>query len=40
MTNILKENLQYATGLFVDKTGDTFDTTTTSETTNSGLGDT
>ena len=40
MTNVLKENLQYTTSLFVDKPRDTLDTTTTSKTANSGLGDT
>ena len=35
VTHILQENLQNATSLFVDKTRDTLDTTTTSKTTNS-----
>ena len=38
--DILEENLQDATGLFVDEAGDTLYTTTTSQTTDSGLGDT
>ena len=38
--DILKEDLEHTTGLFVDETGDTLDTTTTSETADSGLGDT
>ena len=37
--DILKEDLQDTTGLFVDKTRDTLDTTTTGETTDGGLGD-
>lgn len=37
---ILKEDLENTSGLLVDETGDTLDTTTTSEATNSGLGDT
>jgi hypothetical protein len=37
--DILKEYLENTTSLFVDKTGDTLDSTTTGETTNSGLGD-
>ena len=40
MTNVLEENFQYTTGLFIDKPRDTLDTTTTGKTTNSGLGDT
>jgi hypothetical protein len=36
----LKEGLEDTTGLLVDHGRDTLDTTTTSETTNSGLGDT
>ena len=38
--NVLKENLQDTTSLFVDKTRDTLDTTTTGETTDSRLRDT
>jgi len=38
--NVLQEDLQYATSLLVDEARDTFDTTTTSETTDSGFGDT
>ena len=38
--DVLKEDLEDTTGLFVDETGDTLDTTTTSETADSGLGDT
>lgn len=34
VTHVLKENLQNPTGLLIDKTRDTLDTTTTSETTN------
>ena len=33
--DVLEEDLENATGLFVDKARDTLDTTTTSETTNS-----
>lgn len=38
--DVLKEDLKDTTSLFVDETGDTLDTTTTSETADSGLGDT
>ena len=38
--DVLKEDLEDTTGLFVDEAGDTFDTTTTRETANGGLGDT
>ena len=38
--NVLKEDLEDTTGLLVDETGDTLHTTTTSETADSGLGDT
>ena len=38
--NVLKENLQDATGLFVDQAGNTFDTATTSKAPNGRLGDT
>ena len=37
--DVLKEDLEDTTSLFVDETGDTLDTATTSETTDSGLGD-
>ena len=37
---ILKENLKNSTGLLVDQSGDTLDTTTASQTADSGLGDT
>jgi hypothetical protein len=37
--DVLKEYLEYTTSLFVDKTGDTLDSTTTGETTDGGLGD-
>ena len=36
----LEEDLQHTTGLFVDQARNTLDTTTTRETTDSGLGDT
>ena len=38
--DILKEDLEDATGLFIDEAGDTLDTTTASETANGRLGDT
>ena len=38
--DVLKEDLEDTTGLFVDEAGDTLDTTTTSQATNSRLGDT
>ena len=38
--DVLKENLQNTTGLLVDEAGDTLDSTTTSQTTDGGLGDT
>ena len=38
--NIFQEYLQYTSGLFIDKSRDTFDTTTSCKTTDSGLGDT
>ena len=38
--DVLKEDLEHTSRLFVDETGDTLDTTTTSETADSGLGDT
>ena len=37
--DVLEENLEDTTGLFVDETRDALDTTTTGETTDSGLGD-
>jgi hypothetical protein len=37
--NILKKDLENSTSLFVNETRNTLDTTTTSETTDSGLGD-
>ena len=38
--DVFKKDLEDATGFFVDETGDTLYTTTTSETTNGGFGDT
>jgi hypothetical protein len=38
--HVLKKDLEDTTGLFVDETRDTLDTTTTCETTDSGLGNT
>ena len=38
--DVLEEHLQDTTGLFVDQAGDTLDTTTASQTADSGLGDT
>jgi len=38
--DVLEENLEDTTGLFVDETGNALDTTTTSETANGGLGNT
>ena len=38
--DVLKEDLEDTTGLFIDETGDTFDTSTTSQTTDGRLGDT
>ena len=38
--DVLEEHLQDTTGLLVDKSGDTLDTTTASQTADSGLGDT
>jgi hypothetical protein len=38
--DVLKEDLEDTTGLFVDQSGDTLDTTTTRKTTDSGLGNT
>ena len=37
--DVLEEDLENTSGLFVDETGDTLDTATTSETTDGGLGD-
>lgn len=39
-THILKESLEDTTSFLVDQARDTLDTTTTSQTANSGLGDT
>ena len=36
--DVFKEDLEDTTGLFVDQSRDTLDTTTTSETTDGGLG--
>jgi len=36
--DVLQKDLENSTGLFVNETTDTLDTTTTSETTDSGLG--
>lgn len=38
--DVLQENLQHTTGLLVDQTGDTLDTTSASQTADGGLGDT
>jgi hypothetical protein len=38
--DVLKEDLEDTTSLFVDQTRDTLDTTTTSQTTDGGLGNT
>jgi hypothetical protein len=38
--HVLKKDLEHTTSLFVDETRDTLDTTTTCETTDSGLGNT
>ena len=38
--NVLEEDLQHSTGLLVDESRDTLDTSTTSQTANGGLGDT
>ena len=35
----LEEGLEYSSGLLVDQSGDSLDTTSTSETSDSGLGD-
>ncbi len=40
ITHILEEDFEDTTGLLVDETRDTLDTTTTSETTDGGLSDT
>ena len=37
--DVLEEDLEHTAGLFVDETGDTLDTATTSETADGGLGD-
>jgi hypothetical protein len=36
--NVLKEDLEHSTGLFIDQAGDTLHTTTTSQTPDSRLG--
>ena len=38
--DVLKEDLEHTTGLLVNETGDALNTTSTSETADSGLGDT
>ena len=38
-TNVLQEDLENTSGLFVDETGDTLDATSTSETADGRLGD-
>ena len=38
--DILKEHLEHTTGLFIDETRDTLDTSTTSQTTDGRFGDT
>lgn len=38
--DILKEDLEYTSSLFVNKTGDTLDTSTTCQASDSGFGDT
>ena len=40
VTYAFQEHLEDTTGLLVDETGDTLDTTTAGKTTDSGLGDT
>jgi hypothetical protein len=37
--DVLEEDLEYATGLFVDQTADTFHTTSSCKTSNGGFGD-
>jgi len=37
--DVLKEDLEYSTGLLVDESGDTLDSTTTRQTPDGGLGD-
>ena len=39
-TYVLQEDLEDTTSLFINQTRDTLDTTTTSETTNGGFGNT
>jgi hypothetical protein len=39
-THVLEEDLENTTGLLVDETGDTLDTTSAGQTTDGGLGDT
>ena len=38
--DVLKEDLEDSTGLFIDQARDTLDTSTASQTTDGGLGDT
>lgn len=38
--DVLKENLEYTSGFFVDQTGDTLDTSTAGQSSDGGLGDT
>ena len=38
--DVLKENLEHTTGLLIDEARDTLDSTTTSQTSDCGLGDT
>jgi len=38
--DVLEENLEYASGFLVDESRDTFDTSSSGQTSNSGLGDT
>jgi len=38
--HVLQENLENTSGLFIDESRDTFHATSTSKTTNGGLGDT
>jgi hypothetical protein len=38
--NIFQENFEDSTGFFVDQSGDTFNTTSSSQSTDRGLGDT
>ena len=38
--HVLQENLEYSSGLLVDQSGDTLDSTSAGQTTDGGLGDT